>query len=200
MPRKKKTTFDGLTSKLKSQIETRPEFILDLRNKLKKKETEEDKPSQKGKKLISWTASEFTKYEKGPLWFVVGALLTVVLLIVAILNRSPIMAITFVLMAAVTFIFSQKEPRKIEFIIDKEGIKAGDTFYNFKDLESFWIFYSPPEVKILSLKSGKTFSPYIPIQLGNQKPTEVRKVLLDFLSEEKQEESIIDGLARDLKF
>ena len=42
--------------------------------------------------------------------------------------------------------------------------------------------------------------PYIKISLGEQNPVKVRQTLLKYLPERKHKESLIDNLARGLRF
>ncbi len=149
---------------------------------------------------LEWSAPEFTKYQKDVIWFLIGGAIGLGLLIFSLLNKNFIFALIVILSAFSLYVWSQKEPRKIKFVINVKGIMIDNACYNFDNLKSFWIFYEPPEVKFLSLESKKTIMPHIKIPLGEIDPNKIRELLLKFLPEEKQEESLIDVLARNLKF
>jgi len=149
---------------------------------------------------LEWSALEFIKYKKNPFWFIIGGLIALGLLIFALISRNFIFALLIILAAFSLYIWSQKEPRKIKFAITARGIMIEKNLYNFDNLKSFWLFYDPPEIKYLSLESKKLFMPYIKIPLGDEDPNKIRELLLKFLPEVKQEESLIDALARHLKF
>lgn len=144
--------------------------------------------------MVKWQAREFKKQEKSFLWYLIWAVLSLAIIIFAILQKSPLMAIVFVLIAVIVYLFAQKEPKKIEFVVSKKGVKIDDKLYDYEDLESFWIFYDPPRKKILSLKSKKLLMPYISIPIAKQNPVKLRKYLLEFLSEKEQEESFVENL------
>lgn len=148
---------------------------------------------------IEWTAPEFKKYKKNKNWFVLPVIIVVIVLIVVIILKNFLFGLAIVLAAFVFYIYATKEPRKIKFNISKKGIQVDQTTYEFKDLKSFWIFYNP-EIKELSLRSNKTFIPYIKIPLADQDPAELRKLLLKFLPERKHQESAIDTWIRRIKF
>jgi hypothetical protein len=152
------------------------------------------------KTKIEWTALEFKKYKKGKKWFVSSALFALAVIIAAILLKNLLLVIATILTVFVVYIYAKKEPRKIKFSISGNGVQIDQTVYKFEDLKSFWIFYEPPEVKEISLRSKKAFMPYIKIPLSDQNPAEVRGLLLKFLPEKQQRESIIDGWTRKSGF
>ena len=149
---------------------------------------------------IEWATPEFTKHKKNKQWFVLPALAALAIIIVAILLKNVLLVVATILAAFVVYIYALKEPRKIKSSISGKGIQVDKRLYKFEDLKSFWIFYDPLEIKEISLRSKKTFVPYIKIPLGNQDPVEVRKLLLKFLPEKKHKESRIDELARKSRF
>lgn len=151
--------------------------------------------------LMSWDAREFVKYEKSKAWYLAIGLLFAAALVYAILTKGYIMAITFVMLGIIVYMFSVKEPRTIKFAITEDGIKIDDKFYYYDDLESFWIIYKPPYVKTLNFRHSKLLIPEISIQLEDQDPVQVRELLLDNIPEDiNREESTVDILARKLKF
>jgi len=114
-------------------------------------------------KEFEWKALEFEKTEKTKSWFIIPGIITIIIGIFA-----------------------------LKFRIDEKGIKIGRKLFDFDELKSFWVFYSPPEEKELSIRSKKMFIPYIKIPLDNQNPNEIRKYLLKFLPEKRHKESVID--------
>jgi hypothetical protein len=110
------------------------------------------------------------------------------------------MAIFLLLAIFLIIIYALKEPRLLNLSITPLGIKIDKSLYKFSDISSFWIFYDPPEVKEISFKQKKAFFPYLFVPLGNTDPNQVRKILLKFLPEKKQKESIADNIGRILRF
>jgi len=143
-------------------------------------------------KEFEWMAPEFEKKEKTGSWFIVPAIITIALGIFALLTDSILFMIAIVLAFFVFYIYAKKEPRIIKFKIDEKGIEVDGKLHEFGDLRSFWIFYDPPLEKTLSLRSKKSFFPYIRLTIANENPTEIRKFLLNFLPEKRHQESIID--------
>lgn len=153
-----------------------------------------------GKTLLSWQALEFEKQEKGKDWFIVFGIGIVVLVIISLIAKAILPAVTFILLGAVIFIFSKKSPKEIRFSIRKDGVLIDKKLYEWSNLASFWIFYRPGEIKALSLRSKKPLMPYIYLPLGDENPSQLRRLIMKYLPEEEQEESVIDEVARKLKF
>ncbi|OGZ35496.1 MAG: hypothetical protein A3A94_02675 [Candidatus Portnoybacteria bacterium RIFCSPLOWO2_01_FULL_43_11] len=182
------------------------EQIINLKEKNKITEapkaeiTKRSKPAKKTKDVLEWMAPEFQYYPKNQSWFTVGALITLGLIIWAAFSKNFLLILMIILGYFSIVVFALKKPRKIRLAVTPKGIMIDESLYAYDNLKSFWIFYDPPEISELSLRSKKTVMPFIKIPLGNENPIEVRKILLKYLPERKQEESVIDNLARGLRF
>lgn len=158
----------------------------------------EESPINREPGQISWRAPEFEVYEKSALWYLSAALIILVIAIYAMWTNSPIMAITFILIGVVGYLYLQKDPRTLDFTISYKGVSAGRELYDFDNIESFWIFYDPPHTKTISLHTKASFMPFVHIPLADEDPLEVREALLQFIPEEKQETGFVDALERFL--
>lgn len=176
--------------------------IIDLKNQPIEKTDVQSEPSSETEKprTIEWQAPEFEKYEKDKSWFIKLGLFVLIFFIISILSKNFLFSLILLLAGFSVYVYAQKKPRLITFKISARGIVVDKALYPFEDLKSFWIFYEPPEVKYLSLRSKKRLMPYIHLPLGEQNPVEVRKILIKFLPEIHQEESTTDVLARRLRF
>jgi hypothetical protein len=152
------------------------------------------------KRFLSWKAKEFDKNHKGKLWFISFGIISIGFLLLAWYWKSFTMITFLILSVFLIIIYALKEPRILDIEINSSGISANKDEYRFSDIESFWIFYDPPYTKELSLKQKKMFFPHTYIPLGKKDPSKIRKILLSYLPEERQEESIIDNITRILKF
>jgi hypothetical protein len=152
------------------------------------------------KNYLKWSAPEFRQYGKSKSWFIIVGLIAAGLFLWALLIKNLLFALLIGLSFFSVITFALKKPRDIQIAITSKGIKIDKTLYTFDNLKSFWIFYEPPEIEELSLRSKKTIMPYIKISLAEQNPAEVRKFLIKYLPERKHKESLIDNLARSLRF
>ena len=149
--------------------------------------------------LAHWQAPEFEMYERDKKWYLYVTLILLGIVSWAVYSNSPVMAITFILIGVVGYIYIQKEPRVLDFMITNDGIIVGREIYEFDNLESFWIFYEPPHIKILSLKNNSHLLPFVHIPVENEDPVHIRKILLEYIPEEKQEDGMLQGLERLLR-
>ena len=151
-------------------------------------------------KEFEWEAPEFEKTEKSKSWFIIPAVIAIILGIIALATDNILFLILVLLGFFIFYVYANKEPRIIRFKIYEKGIEFDNQVHDFESLRSFWIFYDPPIEKEISLRSKKTFFPYIRIPLGNQSPIEIRKYLLKFLPEKRHRESIVDIWMRRIGF
>lgn len=145
-----------------------------------------------------WIAPEHEPYTVGKNFYLFSTIFLAAIITYALVSNSPIMAITFILIGIMGYIFLKKEPRMIKFSLTNDGIVAGNEIYEFDNLNSFWIYYEPPFEKMLSLKSKNKFTPFIHIPIGNEDPVKIRQILIDFIPEEKQEHTVVDAVERFL--
>lgn len=157
--------------------------------------------------LLSWRSPEFERLEKDKKWYLMVVAILLGIIAYSIFVDGIIMAITFILIGAVGYIYINKSPRILNFIITENGIIAGREIYEFDNLQSFWIFYEPASpqedseqwIKILSLHTKSLLLPYVHIPISDLDPVLIRETLLNFIPEEKHESGISEVLSRLLK-
>lgn len=152
------------------------------------------------KNHLEWTAPEFEYYRKDKSWLITVSLIAAGLLLWALFTKNIIFALLIGLSYFTIIVYGLKKPALVKLAITPKGVKINQTLYEFDNLKSFWIFYQPPRVKEISLRSKKIIMPYIKIPLGEQNPVEVRRILLKYLPEKRHKESLVDNLARNLRF
>jgi len=146
--------------------------------------------------IHNWEAQEHEVFEKSKNWYLVAALILVAIIAYSVYTNSPVMSITFILIGVVGYIFLNKEPRILKFGIIEEGMVAGKEIYPFENINSFWIFYEPDNLKVVSLKMKSKLVPIVHIPIGDEDPVMIREMLLEYIPEEKQELSVADRLER----
>lgn len=162
------------------------------------KEPQEELIEVRSKDVIAhWKAPEFEMtFRKDQRWYLYISLVLVAIIGYALYTNSPVMAITFILIGIVGYMYLQKEPQILNFMITPEGVLAGRELYRFENIQSFWIFYDPEELKVISLHIRKGFIPYVHIPIYDQDPVEIRRSLIRFIPEIKQEHTFVDTLER----
>lgn len=150
--------------------------------------------------ILHWETPEFIRHPKGPLWYMIAGILIIGLIIYAIYTDSATMAIVFIVLAGVYYLTHNRDPRIIDIAVTRLGIYAGQTFYPYNMINSFWVVYQPPFVHTLNIKLSNKGGTKVTIQLNEQNPTKVRQTLSKEIPEvEGVHESVIDILIRLLR-
>jgi hypothetical protein len=188
-------------------LKTRKQIYFEQQKKTRSKEEKKDLKTEPkfqsehpAPQNIQWSALEFIAHEKNPLWFLTGGFVAIIFLIFSLWTKNFIFAVIIILATFSIFIWAQKKPKKITFSLMPKGLKIDENIYAFDHLKSFWIFYDPPEIKFLSIESKKIFMPRIIIPIADENPNRIREFLLKYLPEIEQRESLIDILARRLRY
>lgn len=149
----------------------------------------------------SWEFPEFVKYNRGFLWYIGTAIVIVLLIIFSIASQNYLFIVLILLFAFIMFLRDRRDPKMLTIKLQDRGVSIGERmYYPWSDIKSFWIIYEPPEVKNLYL-DFKGLRPDITIQMQNQNPLEIRKILSDHVIEdvERENESFSDGFSRMFK-
>lgn len=118
----------------------------------------------------------------------------------AVSTRNFLFGVILVLFAFLFFLMN-RNVKTLEAKIAEDGILIGRKLYSYSDIEKFWIIYNPPEIKSLYLRVKHSFIPIILVPLEKQNPTELRKVLLQYIEEdmEQKDEPPFDTFSRIFK-
>ena len=150
--------------------------------------------------LISWETPEYPSYQKNSDWYWWVGLMAALLMGLAFWQRSFLFGV-FILVAWFSMmLYAVRPPKNIQVSITMQGIVVDTTLYPWTNIKSFWIFYRPPLTRDLSLESKKALAPYIKIPLGETDPTKVKNIVLKFIPEVEQTESIVDNLSHLARF
>jgi hypothetical protein len=151
--------------------------------------------------LKEWTIGEYRTHEKSRRWYYVAIGIILMLLILAIWSENIFAAVSLLLLSVIILVRAYSDPPELNVFLTEDGIAVGDRFYDFKDLDNFWIVYEPPEVKMLYVEFVNRWRPRLPIPLQNEDPVAIREILLNYLTENESREGepVSDLFGRWLK-
>jgi len=147
--------------------------------------------------LMAWQAPEYSQPKNSYERVVLAGIIAAGFFAGALIIKNYLLAVIIFLAYAILYIYSVRKPLIVNFALTSRGFKIGSRLYEFADLKSFWIFYDPPGQKELSIESKKVMMPFIKIPLTDKvNPAELRRQLIKYIPEKKQEESLTDIMAR----
>ncbi len=148
--------------------------------------------------LHEWSVPEYEQHVRNTAWFVIMGVLGAIFIIYAVLTGNFLFALILVLFAIIIFLQSHQKPIIIPFKITELGVVVNNRFYNYAELDEFYMIYNPPEVQMLFIETVGHTRPRLRIPLMDRDPNMVRATLREFLNEnlKKEEEPMSDMIGR----
>lgn len=179
-------------------------MIKKLRKKYQARKLEKvrgiEQPSAFDNGIISWTAPEYIRHERGPLWKAIAFLSLIAAAILGYIYNAWTFSLAIVVFAVVYYLIQLEHPRNVEVIVSDIGVKVGNRKYPFTRIKAFWIVYEPPYVQTLNIRVDKDLACDITILMNYNDPALLREFLLSKIPEmEGQGESLSDALLRLFK-
>jgi len=154
-----------------------------------------------GRPVLEWEVDEYAKHDRSKVWYIIGAVVGVFLVIYAISTANFLFAVIILMLGIVTLLSTFLPPDRIVVIVTTTGVVVGDMYYDYEAIRDFSIAYDPPEVKYLYLEFHSPWQPLISIPLEEMDPNAIRENLLPFCFEnlDRTEESLTDVMRRVYK-
>lgn len=157
--------------------------------------------AQSDEYIFRWHGPEFLHYHRSWKWYLIATLCALGFYYLALTEHSFPMLIVLLSVIVVFYLYDQQKPREVEIIISRIGLRIGDQFYPYSDLQSFRIEYHPP-LRLLHFQSHQKIHQEISIPFPTElSPAQLREFLLTQLPEQSPEDqSLLDYLLRILRF
>lgn len=127
---------------------------------------------------VRWQATEYIHRDKSPLWFVVFAVVCVVLIVLAIfVIQSVTFAILIPIMAVALLVYARRPPRIIDYTLSRQGLHINDHLYPFAEFKSFGVIHGDDEYSVF-LVPVKRFKPGVTVYF----PEEAGEAIVDMLA------------------
>jgi hypothetical protein len=149
---------------------------------------------------LSWDGETFDYAEKGFIWYLLASLAALAIAGYFVWQRDWFsVGITVVVTAVLFWYAATARPKTINYAITSFGIQAGDRFYQFSEIHSFWMTYNQ-NVKKLNFVFAKKYLPTLVVDISNAQAEKIRVILSRKLPEQPgRGENILDRLVRALK-
>lgn len=147
--------------------------------------------------LYRWTALEFSRAEKRPVWYLAAVAVAMILTVYAVYSRDWLRLAVLVMGAVTLFLVLRSKPQEFEHALTPEGIGVGRRSYKYSDFASFAVIDAPDGTK-LRLLPKRRLGPALSLQLGGADVEKIRAILLEYLEEQDGEEDLLDRMNRAL--
>jgi hypothetical protein len=149
----------------------------------------------------SFYSPEFLDYPRGPIWYLVAAIIGISIITLGVLTHSTTLTIAFLLFIAVYWLLHHRPARIFEIAITQHGIRVEESgeFIPFGEITEFWIIHNPPFVSELRLKVQRKWNPIRTIHIFGQNPAEIRSLLVSHVKEVERGEELGDLIVRALR-
>jgi hypothetical protein len=157
--------------------------------------SDEEHPNDPAQLPLAWQAPEFSYVDVSTKFYTLASLVLLSIITYAVVSNSPIMAITFVLIGVVGYLYLEQEPRVIDCAITRDGVVMEKELYEFKNIKSFAIAQETYGYFIVLETTGKLLGS-VSVPLGNVSPAQIRAALAPRLQEKRYEPTLIDIFER----
>ncbi len=156
--------------------------------------------SDKNKQFLEWEAPEFQHYEKSLGWYAILIVATVLLVGYKIITADYFGATSMLILGALILFFSRRKPALVTVKLDNEGVTLGELYIPYQHFQHFWMV-DTPEHKTLNLEASTYLKQTIIVELADQDPTTVRRLIARHIPEaEHTTPSFSQRIAHKLKF
>jgi len=151
--------------------------------------------------IFSWKCHEYVKYKKNFWWYVISLVVLVVAVAWSIYTLNYLFAVFLALFYLVVLMYEFREPALVDCIITPDGIKHGNNFFFFKNIDNFFIIYQDAGLKNLYIDFKNPLRGRLVLDLNDLDAINIREFLLNFLKEdlEREVEPLSERLRRWLR-
>ncbi len=155
------------------------------------------------KKEIKWSAPEFEYIQKGVGWYWLTIIVAIILSALALWQENVLFAVFVVIAAILVLSWGKSYPKTVDFELNENGLAIGEQkTYSYGELKGFAIRqgYVDSELVEIVFQKKSRLSPYIKILASDQDMETIKDFLIQYLPEIEYEESLIEHIARILRF
>ena len=151
-------------------------------------------------KSFDWQAPEYIHQPKTSNWYWSLGGAAAIFFLIALFLANFLFAIIVLLGTFTLILYSVRKPEMINYSLSPRGLKISNRLFPYDRLHSFWVHDDRHPHKII-IESERTFLPHLVIPLPENITNEqAREFLLQYLPEQRHEESVIDIIWEELGF
>lgn len=148
---------------------------------------------------VRWRATEYIQREKNPLWFIVFAVVTILLIMLALLViRSNTFAVLVPVMAAALLVYARRPPRELDYTLSRKGLHVNDHLYSYAEFKAFAIVKGDDQYSILLIPT-KRFKPGVSVYFPEDAGEAIVDILGARLPMQELHLDLVDQIIRKLR-
>ncbi len=155
-----------------------------------------NKGMDKREPIVSWQAEEYVQNDKNVGWYVGLVVVGLVLVGISVLLRWWSFTALIVVAVFALVVYTVRPPRKLQYMLDDNGLLEGDRLYRYEDFKSFGLLRDGTHFAIV-LTPRKRFSAAVTIYFPEEQG---EKIVDAFGARLPMEEVKLDFLDRVIKF
>ena len=149
---------------------------------------------------VTWTAQEYIHIDKGPIWFIVFAIIILGVIALDILFlKAYTVSLLVIVMAITLIIYIRRPPRTLTYGLSmKQGLYIGEKLYHFEDFKAFGLIKDGEHQSIMLIPTKRLalgVSVYFPTEAGER----IVDILGQRLPMENLKLDLIDVAVRKLR-
>lgn len=151
--------------------------------------------------IFSWRHVDHVAYDKDKKWYLISLIILAVSVAWTFWAQNYLFGVFLIMFYLVVLLYENRPPEMIDFVITPLGLKSGNNFYYWRQIDHFFIVYRAQGIKNLYVEFKNPLSGRLVIPLDSQNAVAVREYLLKFVNEdlEREAEPISEQLRRLLK-
>lgn len=151
---------------------------------------------------VTWEALEYNQIEKNTDWYWAVSIIAISVTLISVILGNIIFAIVVVVSTFALIVSARRNPKIVNFEINKQGLYIDNEFRPYSELKSFWVDDNSQHdgISKLYIRQRGMTAGVLHIPLENVDPEEVRNYLLEVLLEEEHTESILHKFFEYLGF
>jgi hypothetical protein len=161
---------------------------------------EDDQPADGGDRSVTWTASEFVAHDKSAGWYIsllAGTLLLAVLFF--FLTKSLVTVAVVVVSGLLLGIYGARQPRQLEYRLDKSGVNIGPKHHGYDEFRSFSVVPEGAFESIVFMPL-KRFAVPTTVYYAADDESKILAILTDQLPFEEHRGDAVESLMRHIRF
>lgn len=149
--------------------------------------------------VVEWDGQEYVTHDKNTGWYVGLVIVGLLLVAGSIFLRWWTFTALIVVSVVALFVYATRPPRKIHYILSKDGLKEGEgKVYKFEDFKSFGVLQDDKRFAIV-LRPNKRFAPSVTVYFPEEHGEEIVDMFGARLPMEQVKLDFIDKIIKILR-